>query len=45
MVVFYSFNTDIGDGLEDAEVHDDPPEKHEVALRMGVNIVVYALTH
>jgi len=45
MVVFYSFNTDIGDGLEDAEVHDDPPEKHEAALRMGVNIVVYALTH
>jgi hypothetical protein len=45
MVVFYSFNTDIGDGLEDAEVHNDPPEKHEAALRMGVNIVVHALTH
>lgn len=45
LVVFYSFNTDIGDGLEDAEVHNDPPEKHEAALRMGVNIVVYALTH
>ena len=44
-VVFYSFNTDIGDGLEDAEVHNDPPEKHEAALRIGVNIVVYALTH
>ncbi len=45
LVVFYSFNTDIGDGLEDAEVHDDPPEKHEAALKMGINIVVYALTH
>ncbi len=45
LVVFYSFNTDIGDGLEDAEVHNDPAEKHEAALRMGVNIVVYALTH
>jgi hypothetical protein len=45
LVVFYSFNTDIGDGLEDSEVHNDPPEKHEAALRMGVNIVVYALTH
>jgi hypothetical protein len=45
MVVFYSFNTDIGDGLEDPEVHDDPPEKHEAALRMGINIVVYAMTH
>jgi hypothetical protein len=45
MVVFYSFNTDIGDGMEDAEVHDDPPEKRESALRMGVNVVVYALSH
>jgi len=45
MVVFYSFNTDIGDGLEDAEVHNDPPEKHEAALRMAINIVVYALSH
>ncbi|MFH1864847.1 MAG: DUF4159 domain-containing protein [Candidatus Eisenbacteria bacterium] len=45
MVVFYSFNTDIGDGLEDGEVHNDPPEKREAALRMGVNIAVYALSH
>ena len=45
LVVFYSFNTDIGDGMEDLEVHNDPPEKHEAALRMGINIVVYALTH
>jgi hypothetical protein len=45
LVVFYSFNTDIGDGMEDEDVHHDPPEKHEAALRMGVNIVVYALTH
>ena len=45
LVVFYSFNTDIGDGLEDAEVHNDPPEKHEAALKMGVNIIIYALTH
>ena len=45
MVVFYSFNTDIGDGLEDAEVHNYPPEAREAALRMGINIVVYALTH
>lgn len=45
LVVFYSFNTDIGDGLEDSDVHNDSPEKHEAALRMGINIVVYALTH
>jgi hypothetical protein len=45
MVIFYSFNTDIGDGMEDEEVHHDPPEKHEAALRMGVNVVVYALSN
>jgi hypothetical protein len=45
LVVFYSFNTDIGDGMEDTEVHGDPPESHERALRMGVNVVVYALSN
>jgi hypothetical protein len=45
LVVFYSFDTDLGDGLEDAEVHGDPPEKREAALRMALNLVHYALTH
>jgi hypothetical protein len=45
LVVFYSFATDIGDGMEDPEVHSDPPEKRELALRMGVNVVVYALAN
>jgi hypothetical protein len=45
LVAFYSFNTDIGDGMEDVEVHNDPPQKHDEALKMGVNVVVYALTN
>ena len=45
LVVFYSFNTDISDGCENEEIHNDPPEKRESALRMGVNILLYALTH
>ncbi|HYM81366.1 MAG TPA: DUF4159 domain-containing protein [Candidatus Limnocylindria bacterium] len=45
LVVFYTHDTDLGDGLEDAEVHRDPPEKRESALRMALNIVHYALTH
>ena len=45
LVVLYSFDTDLGDGLEDEEVHHDPPEKREAALRMGLNIVDYVLTH
>lgn len=45
LVVFYSYSSDIGDGLEDPDVHGDPPEVREAAARMAVNIMVYALTH
>jgi len=45
VVLFYSYNTDLGDGWESPEVHNDPPDKREAALRMGVNLVVYALSH
>ena len=43
LVVFYSHETDLGDGWEDPEVHKDPPEKREAALRMGVNLFAYAV--
>jgi hypothetical protein len=43
LVVFYSYETDLGDGWEDPEVHRDPPEKREAALRMGVNLFAYAV--
>jgi len=45
LVVIYSYQSDIGDGIEDPEVHKDPPEKREQAMRMAVNILWYALTH
>ena len=45
LCVFFSFDSDLGDGLEDEEVHHDPPDKREAALRMAMNIVQYALTH
>lgn len=41
LVVFYSFSSDIGDGMEDLEVHGDGPKKHRLALQMGVNIVCW----
>jgi len=44
LVVFYSYESDLGDGWEDPEVHNDPPEKHEKALQMGANIIIYSLT-
>ena len=43
LVLFYSYQTDLGDGWEDPAVHSDPPEKHEAALRMGVNLFTYAV--
>lgn len=44
LVLFYSYEADLGDGWEDPEVHKDPPELHEAALRMGVNLFAYAMT-
>lgn len=43
MVVFYSYESDLGDGWEDPDVHDDVPEVREQALRMGVNLVLWVL--
>ena len=43
LVVFYSFNTDISDGCEDPEIHNDPLENRQAALRMGINILLYSL--
>ena len=45
LVVYYTYQSDLGDGWEDAHVHNDPAAKRLAALRMGTNIVVYALTH
>jgi hypothetical protein len=43
LAVYYSYQSDLGDGWEDPEVHHDPPEKHEAALRMGVNLFAYSV--
>ncbi|HSJ14908.1 MAG TPA: DUF4159 domain-containing protein [Longimicrobiales bacterium] len=43
LVVFYSYESDLGNGWEDADRYDDPPELREAALRMGVNLFLYAL--
>jgi uncharacterized protein DUF4159 len=44
LAVYYSYQSDLGDGWEDPEVHKDPPEKRQAALRMGVNLFTYAAT-
>jgi hypothetical protein len=44
LAVYYSYQSDLGDGWEDVTVHGDPEELREQALRMGVNLFVYALS-
>jgi len=44
IMVIYSYESDLGDGWEDEEVHNDPPELRAAALQMGVNIIYFALT-
>jgi hypothetical protein len=42
LVCFYSVETDLGDGWEDPDVHNDRPDKRLQALQMGANLVQYA---
>lgn len=44
LVCFYSYESDLGDGWEDQEVHKDPEEVRIKALKMGANLVQYAFT-
>jgi hypothetical protein len=41
LVLLYTFECDLGDGWEDAEVHNDPVEVRQKALKMGANIIHY----
>ena len=44
IVILYTYESDLGDGWEDAAVHNNSEEKRELALKMGVNIIYFALT-
>ena len=44
LVLFYSYESDLGNGWEDQRVHNDPEEKRQQALRMGANIISYCFT-
>lgn len=45
LVVLFTYETDLGDGWEDPDVHKDPQDKREDALKMGANIVSYVFTN
>lgn len=44
VICFYTYECDITDGWEDPEVHHDPEEKRQAALRMGANILQFVFT-
>ena len=44
LALYYTFQSDLGDGWEDPLVHGDPAEIRESSLRMGVNLFLYALS-
>lgn len=45
LVLLFTYESDLGDGWEDSEVHNDPADVREKALKMGANIVKYAFEH
>ncbi len=44
LVVYYSFESDLGNGWEDQSIYNDPEEKRMQALRMGANLITFAFT-
>jgi hypothetical protein len=45
LVCFYTYETDLGDGWEDPEVHNNPPQVRLKALQMGANILAYVFSN
>lgn len=45
VVCFYDYESDLGDGWEDASVHNNPEAVRLKALQMGANLLMYALTN
>lgn len=44
LVLFYSFESDLGNGWEDQRIHNDPETKRQEALQMGANILSFVFT-
>jgi len=44
LLCYYTYESDLGNGWEDKRIHNDPDEVRQNALRMGANIIAYALT-
>jgi hypothetical protein len=42
LLCLYTYETDLSDGWEDPQVHNDPSDKRRQALQMGANVLMYA---
>ena len=45
LVLLYTYESDLGDGWENPEIHNDLQEVRLKALQMGANIITYAFEH
>jgi hypothetical protein len=45
LLLLFTFESDLGDGWEDQEVHNDPEEVRAKALKMGANIMKYVFVN
>ena len=45
VVCYYTYESDIGDGWEDQEVHNDSSANRLRALKMGANLIKYAFSY
>lgn len=45
LICLYTFESDLGDGWEDKEVHNDNDEVRRMAFEMGANMIIYVFSH
>lgn len=45
LLVYLTFEADLGDGWEDPSVHSNPMAVRELALQMGTNVLLYAFSY
>ncbi|MDN6280700.1 MAG: DUF4159 domain-containing protein, partial [Psychroflexus sp.] len=44
LLLLYTYESDLGNGWEDKNIHNDPEETRQKALKMGANILYYIFT-
>lgn len=44
LLLLYTYESDLGNGWEDRNIHNDPEETRQKALKMGANILYYIFT-